>query len=227
MVPQPGTIFLKSGFSYSEGDKARNELLPRWTTGSGLLEIWPDTSNGPVSVTLRLADHRPSELSRAAVSLLVDGQPVPVETRPVADSPISTDHTIALDKGPTRLAIASDTWNPLKQQGLERDEELGVRLVSIAITQGGQPRSYNMVETLPAPPYYPSPRWYYDYDARFPADLWPVYLLNMGMGRRAMLGLAVPIVLAGVLCLVLGIWGLLVRNPLQENRRLKTEDRMQ
>jgi hypothetical protein len=203
-----GRVVLKGGFSYSEGDKTKGEMLPRWTTGRATMQIWPDLSHGPTSVTLRLADHRPPELPRATLSILVNGSPATPQAQPVADMPPSIDYTFPVTANLSTIEVQSDTWNPSKVAGSERDEELGLRLNDVIVTEGGQPRQYAMSEALPAPPYYPQPRWYYDPGTPHPADLWPVYMAETGMGRKAMLALGGPVVLLALACIFFGVRGL-------------------
>jgi hypothetical protein len=122
----------------------------------------------------------------------------------VKDSPISTDYEVPLPPGTARLVIQSDTWNPSKLQEGGRDEDLGVRLESITVTEAGRPVSYRLVESLKAPAYYPQPRWYYDPGTHHPADLWFVYMPETGMGRKAMLALGLPVLATGLLCVAVG-----------------------
>ena len=208
LLKPPGTLFLRSGFSYSEGDKEQHEPLPRWTTGNGAIEFHPDLSKGAVMATLRLADNRPPEMPRAAVTILANDKSVETQTAPVKDAPVSTDYTFPLTASPTRIEIRSNTWNPATSGAGARNEDLGVRLESISVTEGGTPRNYEIVETLPVPAYYPQPRWYYNTDTQHPADLWFVYMAEAGMGRKTMLAVAAPIVFVSLLCLFLGVRGL-------------------
>ena len=67
-------------------------LLPRWTTGSGILDVHPAAS-GPVSVTLRLADHRPPDLPRASLTLLVNDSAITPLVASAASQPVSTDYS--------------------------------------------------------------------------------------------------------------------------------------
>jgi hypothetical protein len=208
--PQPGTIYFKQGFSYSEGDKSQGELLPRWTTGTGTLEIIPSGDN-PLYVTLRLADHRPPGLPRSRVRILVDGNPVELEIDPATGQRPSVDYHFFMPPDPTTIVIESETWNPSEIQEGGRDEKLGVRLEAIAITENGQPRDYALVEATAPPSYYPQPRWYYDPATHHPADLWAVYMAETGMSRRAMLALALPIALISLTSILIG-WLVLRRH---------------
>ncbi len=203
-----GTLFLKGGFSYSEGNKERHELLPRWTNGNGAIEFRPDLSKGPVAATLRIADNRPPQLERAVVTIYANDTQIGVQTSPVKDASVSADYTFPLTAFPTRVEIRSTTWNPALSGAGARNEDIGVRLEGISIAGGGTPRHYEMVENLPAPVYYPQPRWYYNLDTKHPADLWFVYMAEAGMGRKTMLAIAAPIVLVGLLCIFFGVPGL-------------------
>jgi hypothetical protein len=190
--PYGGTTLFRSGFSYSEGDKVKGELLPRWTTGSGLLEVHPD-AGGPLSMTIRLADHRPPDLPRATLSILVSGSPTSFQTIPVKDQPVSTDYSFTLQPNPSKVTIQTDTWNPSKYQAGGRNENLGLMLQSITLTQNSRTLPNTLSEALPPAPYYPQPRWYYDPGTHFLADLWPVYLVSTGMSRKVMLAIALPL----------------------------------
>jgi hypothetical protein len=206
------TTTFKSGFSYSEGDRDRGELLPRWTTGMGMLEIRPAGIAGEgVSVTLRLSDNRPPELPRTQVKILEDGAEVAASAAAVEGQPASTDYTVPVGTHGTRLTIESDTWNPAALKINERNEDLGLRLEGVRVTRGGASVANELVEGMaPAPPYYPQPRWYYDPDTHHPADLWFVYLLETGMGRKAMLMLALPVLVVALLLIIAGermLWG--------------------
>jgi hypothetical protein len=208
--PQSGTTLFRSGFSYSEGDKSRNELLPRWTTGSGVLAVHPD-STGPVSMTLRLADHRPPNLPRATLSILVNGSPAVVRALTVKDQPVSADYSFTLPPGASNVTIQTDTWNPSKYQSGGRNENLGLMLQAITLSQDSRAISNNLAEALPPPAYYPQPRWYYDPGTHFLADLWPVYLLSTGMGGKAVLAIALALVAVSLALILVG--GRLLRGP--------------
>jgi hypothetical protein len=210
--PHPRTIFLKSGFSYSEGNKARGKFLPRWTTGMGMLEVWSDLTGEPVTATLRLLDHRPPEMPRAIVTIRVNDVPTTVQTAPVPDIPIGTDYSFPVTTQPARISIESETWNPSAIEEGGRDEDIGVNLNSITVAEGGATRPYTIVEAFPAPPYYPEPLWYYDLRTSFPADVWPVYLAEADMGSKGLLLLALPLILVGLVSLVTGWRALLIRR---------------
>jgi hypothetical protein len=109
---------------------------------------------------------------------------------------------------PTAITIQSDTWNPSTLQEGARNENLGVKLESIAIAQEGRPFLNDLVEAMPPPPYYPQHRWYYDPGTHHFADLWPVYMAETGMGRKSMLALGLPIVALAALLIFFGWRGL-------------------
>jgi len=207
LMPRAGTTTtFKSGFSYSEGDKATGELLPRWTTGAGVLEIRPaDTAGAAVLVTLRLSDNRPPELPRSHVTILADGAPLNTLIAHIQGQPVSSDYTVSIASRPTTLTIQSDTWNPATLKINSRNEDLGLRLESVTVTQGSTILPIQLVEgTAPAPPYYPQPRWYYNPDTHHPADLWFLYMLETGMGRKAMLLLELPVMVVALLLIIIG-----------------------
>ena len=185
----------------------------------GVMEIWPDRAAGPLTVTLRLLDHRPPEMPRAKVTILVNDAPVNVQTAPVPNIPIGTDYSLNIDTQPARIAIETDTWNPSSLQEGARDEDLGVDLQSITVTEGGAQRDYTLVEAFSASPYYPQPLWYYDLRTSFAADIWPVYLAEADMGNKGLLLLALPLLIVGLASLVLGWRGLAAPHEQGSPRR--------
>lgn len=209
LAPGMGTMLFTGGFSYSEGDKVQGDVLPRWTTGAGVMQIRPETYVGPQPIiTIRLSDHRPPEMPRATVAILVDGAPVAFSTSPVPGQPVSTDYTFSIDVRPVTVTIQSDTWNPSTVQEGGRNENIGVRVERINITQNERVLLNDLVEALHAPSYYPQPRWYYDPGTHHFADLWVVYMPETGMGRKTMLALGIPIVALSLLLVFFGWRGL-------------------
>jgi hypothetical protein len=81
-------------------------------------------------------------------------------------------------------------------------------LQSITLTQNGRTLPNTLSEALPPPAYYPQPRWYYDPGTHFLADLWPVYLVSTGMGSKATLALALPLLAVSFSLIFFG-WRLL------------------
>jgi hypothetical protein len=158
-------------------------------------------------------------MPRAAVTILANDKPVETSVAPVKDAPVSTDYTFPLTASTTRVEIRSNTWNPSTSGAGARNEDLGVRLESISLTEGGVPRSYEIIETLPVPPYYSLPRWYYNTDTQHPADLWFVYMAEAGTGRKTMLAVAAPVLLVSLLCLFFGVKG--IRSDRAFDKELK------
>jgi hypothetical protein len=202
LLPRNDTFYLTDGFSYSEGNKARGNLLPRWTDGEGTMSLTLESP--PSSVTFRLADHRPPDLPRATISILADGEELELSRSPVEGQPASTDYSFNLNRGPERLVIKSSTWNPSSLPGGGRDEELGVSLERVEING----RMAQIVEAMPAPEYSPAPLWYYDLRTPFAADWWPVYLPEAQMGTKGLLLLALPLLLVAGASIGLGAAGL-------------------
>ena len=71
----PGTALLVKDFSYSEGDRGKGELFPRWTYADATWQLNP-SGIGPLEGTLLVADHRPWPLPRANFELRLNGQPL-------------------------------------------------------------------------------------------------------------------------------------------------------
>jgi len=138
------------------------------------------------------------------VNILVDGNPAELEIGPVPDKPPSVDYFFYAPPDETIIVIQTETWNPSEIEEGARDENLGVRLENITITESGRPVRYTLVEAAAPLPYYPQPRWYYDPGTHHLADLWPIYMAETGMERKAMLALALPIVLLALLSIVAG-----------------------
>jgi hypothetical protein len=165
------------------------------------------SGGGTISMTLRLADHRPPELPRAAVTVTVGGAAVPLVSAPVEGKLASTDYSFEVTGSPARVVIETDTWNPASLEGGGRDEELGVSLERVGVREGSEEKRYEIVEAQPAPTYYPAPLWYYDLRTAFAADLWPVYLAEARMGLRGALALGLPTAVIAVAAIVLGTLG--------------------
>jgi hypothetical protein len=142
----------------------------------------------------------------------VDGTDVPFQRLPVEGQPARADYAFTLTGSPAQIAIRSDTWNPSALTGGGRDEGLGVSLERVSIYEEGEEQQYTLVEAMPAPPYNPSLLWYYDLRTPFAADWWPVYMAEAKMGLKGLLLLALPLVLLGGACVVLGLWGLRART---------------
>jgi hypothetical protein len=139
------------------------------------------------------------------VTIVADGAPLNTLIAHVQGQPVSADYIVAIAPHPTTLTIQSDTWNPATLKVNSRNEDLGLRLESVTVAQGSTTLPNQLVEgTAPAPPYYPQPRWYYNPDTHHPADLWFLYMLETGMGRKAMLILGLPIMVVALLLIIIG-----------------------
>ena len=176
-------VLLREGFSYSEGDKFLNDLFPRWTHGHVAIGL-PDE---PVTVTLRLADHRPPPLPRAEVTLSAqDGQVTSQSRVPAADEPVASVLTATVqpvDGARPTLILDIPTWNPHEVADSPRNEDLGLMIekMSVSDTRG---KRLNIQEALPMEQYYAAPRWYYNPSSHHPLDLWAWYINASGQQLR-------------------------------------------
>lgn len=185
-----GVVVLRDGFSYSEGDRAAGELLPRWTYAAAQMQVYPYAAPGPLEVRLVVGDHRPWPLERARFGLLRDGQPASaVERIDLTGDAILWDmrtrvSLAAAAADPVLLTLQSDTWNPTRDtEDNPRNEDLGLQVVELDITQGGERLALR--EALPIP----SPRadrrtlwlWYYDTPHHHLLDVWLWYVLVAGL----------------------------------------------
>jgi hypothetical protein len=207
LAPADGVARLTAGWSYSEGDKYRGELFPRWTTGAATLTLPP----GAPALTLhaRLADHRPPDLPRAPITVTLAGAEVAAIRDPVAGSPIETTLTAALPVPPSgaapSLVLNSPTWNPKRAGAGERNEDIGLLVESLSLTNAaGQP--LRLVEQSPIQPYYPAQRWYYDPQSLHLVDHWAWYAAASALPRRITWPLAALVLLAGLGSVAWGAW---------------------
>lgn len=182
-----GTVVLRDGFSYSEGDRTTGDVLPRWTYTEAQFEIVPFHQDEPVEMRLVIGDHRPwtpeQPLPRAQFQVLLHDEPL--------ESLIRTDMTgqeiewelrgdLPTDQlADSRLILQSDTWNPNQlTTDNPRNEDLGVMLEHAEFWQGN--RSLVLREALPIPPPSSNRRnlwlWYYDTPHHHLFDTWWWYL---------------------------------------------------
>ena len=194
----PGTALLVKDFSYSEGDRSKGELLPRWSYADATIQLNP-AGAGALDGTLWVADHRPWPLPRATFELRLNGQPLADVQRTNTDGdPIrwTLHFTLApeqLARG-TLLTLHSDTWNPTRDtQDNPRNEDLGLLVERMTLTQDGTP--LQLGEALPIPPPRMNRRalwlWTQDVPNHHLFDLWVWYVLASGMPTAsAMLVLA-------------------------------------
>ncbi|MDQ2807701.1 MAG: hypothetical protein M3Z04_12465, partial [Chloroflexota bacterium] len=207
--PDNGVALLTGGVSYSEGDKYAGDLWPRWTTGAAIIGL--PVAAYPLTLTARLADHRPPTLPRATMQVALDGQALPAERWPVGDSPIETvlTATIPAPAGsrPGRLTLSSPTWNPKQAGAGARNEDLGLLIEALAV-QDVTGRPLRVADALPVQPYYPAPRWYYDTQSAHLADHWAWYLWAAQLPGNVAWPLAVGLLAAGLGSLSWGAWRL-------------------
>jgi len=205
--PDNGVALLTGGVSYSEGDKYAGDLFPRWTTGTATVGL--PVAAYPLTLTVRLADHRPPTLPRAEMRLALAGQPIAAVRRPVGDSPIESvlTATIPAPVGAqaAQLTLTSPTWNP-KQAGVgARNENLGLLIESLAL-QDATGRLLRLADALPMQPYYPAQRWYYDTQSAHLADHWAWYLWAAQLPGGVAWPLVAGVLLAGLGSLGWGAW---------------------
>ena len=191
----PGTALLINDFAYSEGDRARGELLPRWTYANATFQLNP-AGAGALSGTLWVADHRPWPLARANFELRLNGQPLAgVERTNTDGDPIRWRLHFALAPGQAGpgalLQLHSDTWNPTRDtQDNPRNEDLGLLLERAELREGDA--LLELREALPIPPPRMTRRglwlWTQDVPNHHLFDLWQWYVLASGMpGAQAAL----------------------------------------
>jgi hypothetical protein len=187
--PPPGQAFLVGGFSYSEGDRSQGELLPRWTAGEAQIRLRPQ-GEAPVEGFMRLGDHRPWPLERAQFQLLLDGQPLEgVERSDATGQGIVWElrFRITQPSAPLLLTIQSDSWNPtVATSDNPRNENLGLFLEQLELSQSGQPFALREWQPVPNIPRNARSQrlWFYDLPNQHLSDVWLWYLLHSGLPAR-------------------------------------------
>jgi 4-amino-4-deoxy-L-arabinose transferase-like glycosyltransferase len=184
----PGTALLVKDFSYSEGDRSKGELFPRWSYADATWQLNP-AGLGPLEGTLLVADHRPWPLPRANFELRLNGQPLAdVERSNTDGDPIRWTLHFTLLPGQLargmRLELVSDTWNPTRDtQDNPRNEDLGLLIERVSLEQDGKPLTFG--EALPIPPPRMNRRalwlWTQDVPNHHLFDLWEWYAVASGM----------------------------------------------
>ena len=228
-VPSPGTAVLRDGFSYSEGDRARGELLPRWTYADARIQVFPPLA-GPLDGRIVVVDHRPWPLPRANFALLLDGQALDgVQRTDLTGQSLVWELRFQLTPAQTRrgaeLDLRSDTWNPtVATQDNPRNEDLGLLMQSLELNQGGQPLALR--EALPIPPPRHGRRalwlWYQDTPMHHLFDSWIWYVLVAGLPPAGAALLLAVIGLPGLLIFAIGLRAVMatLRNPRSVRRPL-------
>lgn len=219
IAPPDGVVVLRSGFSYSEGDRTSGELLPRWTHDRARMLVYP-AADRPVAGRLVVADHRPwtpqHPLPRANFALLLNGQPLEnVQRTDLTGESILWELRFHLAPEQVRpsaeLTLQSDTWNPTQvTEDNPRNEELGLFVQQIDLHQDGQPLTLR--EALPIPQPTANRRglwlWYYDTPNHHLFDTWWWYLLVAHLPLPLVALLLALVGLPSLLALGAGGWGM-------------------
>lgn len=215
IFPTAGTLVLRDGFSYSEGDRSKGELLPRWTHADARIGLHPP-SDGPMEGRLVVADHRPWPLPRAQFELLVNGKPVEgVQRVDASGKGIEWELRFQLTpeqaQSGTELDLRSDTWNPNKvTKDNPRNENLGLLLETLELTQGKQ--SLTIRDGLSIPPPASSRQllwlWYQDTPNHHLLDTWFWYISVAGLPLRTTALLLVIVGLPAMLFFISGLLGM-------------------
>lgn len=202
----PGTLVLAEGFSYSEGDRAAGEQLPRWSGTEARLALRP-AGGEPVLLTLELDGCRPPPLPAAAVTLALDGR------RLDGGSPCpGRRYRMVLPPRPTTITLSAPGWRPA-EAGIRREGELGVLVRDAAVEQGAA-RLALAGELVPIPPMpagqVQQRKWNSDYRlGHFDFWWWFLGYTPLAPGQRA--AAAAIWLAAGLVLVVAGIAGL--RRP--------------
>jgi hypothetical protein len=197
IAPPDGVVVLREGFSYSEGDRTQGDVLPRWTYADARMHVYPFSTDGPLYGRLVVGDHRPWPLERAQFGLLLNGEPLTdVQRVDLTGEQIVWELRFRL--APEQVARAavlnlhSDTWNPTRAtEENPRNEELGLLLQSVELSQLGRP--LELRESLPIPRPTSDRRglwlWYYDTPNHhlFDVWLWYVWVADLPAGTVVLL----------------------------------------
>jgi 4-amino-4-deoxy-L-arabinose transferase-like glycosyltransferase len=223
VAPPPGVVVLRDGFSYSEGDRSRGVLLPRWSHAEARIMIYPlEGADAPLHGRLVVGDHRPwtpeHPLPRATFGLLLNGEPLEgVQRTDLTGEQIMWELRFQLApeqvQPAAELTLQSDTWNPTQvTQDNPRNEDLGLFVETVAFTQAGQPLT--LYEALPIPAPDTNRRnlwlWYYDTPNHHLLDVWWWYLLVAALPAWAVAVLLAVIGVPALLALLVGGRGVLL-----------------
>ncbi len=226
-----GVVVLREGFSYSEGNRAAGEVLPRWTYADAQLQLYP-AADERLQVRLVVGDHRPWPLERADFRLLLNGEPLEdVQRTDITGEGVVWE--LVADLTPAQvgqgalLTLQSDTWNPTRDtEDNPRNEDLGLLLQSVEISQAGEP--LHLREALPIPSPSSDRRelwlWYYDTPYHHLIDTWWWYVQAAGLPTGTMLLLLALIGVPALAVFSLGVGGTLAtlrRDTPGEPRRAK------
>jgi len=210
------SLVLRDGFSYSEGNRQKGELLPRWTRAQAQM-TFQIASKSMLEGKIVVADHRPwtSEhpLPRANFALLLNGKPLENVTKvDLTSQQIVWELRFQLSTAQLQqrnmLTLQSDTWNPtLITADNPRNEDLGLFVQTIDLRQDDQ--TFKILEALPISSV-PSNRralwlWYYDAPNHHLFDLWLWYLFVAGIPSLTIIFLLFLIGLPAILCFSIGL----------------------
>jgi 4-amino-4-deoxy-L-arabinose transferase-like glycosyltransferase len=214
-----GVVVLREGFSYSEGDRAAGELLPRWTYRDARMLVYPAAAHAGEGVDGRLVvgDHRPWPLERADFRLLLNGEPLDgVQRTDLTGDNVVWELRFTLAPQPAdgaTLTLHSDTWNPTRDTADNpRNEDLGLLLQEADFRQGSEPLTLR--EALPIPSPTADRRglwlWYYDTPYHHLFDTWWWYVQAAGLPGPTLALLLALLGLPALAALLLGGRGVLL-----------------
>jgi hypothetical protein len=222
--PPDGVAVLVDGFSYSEGDRSRGDILPRWTYADATVALHPYDAQRSLNGQLVVGDHRPWPLERAQFALLLDGEPLAnVQRTDVTGQNIVWDLQFALAPEQVRsgvqITLQSDTWNPEDTTpDNPRDEELGLRVETLEFSQDG--RMLELREALPIPTVERDRRemwlWYYDTPKHHLFDTWLWFVFVAGLPARVIVVLLLVLALPALVMLTIGGRGVISVFQVQE-----------
>jgi hypothetical protein len=205
----PDSLVLRDGFSYSEGDRAAAQQLPRWTLPSAGIDLRPPRDGG-LRVELAISGCRPSPVPPATISVRL-GE---AELGELAACP-PRRIIMLLPARPDRLRLISPAWQPA-DAGIDRDGPLGIYLSRAAAWADGAPLALRG-SALPIPSMPAGAvslrRWTGDY--RYGHwDFWPWYLAHSGLPPAPTLALSAA--WAGVALAMIGAGARGLRGALRE-----------
>jgi hypothetical protein len=204
----PDSIALRDGFSYSEGDRASDAQLPRWTLPSARIDLRPPRA-GDLRVALDISGCRPAPVPPATITLRLGdaliGELAACPARHIA---------LLLPARPARLQIDSPAWQPA-DAGVDREGPLGIYLSQAAAWADDAPLALRG-NPVPIPPLPAGPfalrQWASDY--RYGHwDGWWWYLAHSGLPAAPSLALGIAWASVAISLIAFGarrLWGIWV-----------------
>lgn len=172
----PGSLALRDGFSYSEGDRSTGAQLPRWSTPQATIVLRPGGAR-QVRVELSISGCVPAPLQTSSLDLQIDG----IASGTFAACPPRRISMLLPGRSAT-IGLQTTGWDPATI-GLERDGPLGIYLSQAGAWADGSPLRLtgDLVPISPAPAGSVSLRqWSSDY--RYGHwDFWWWYLAHSGL----------------------------------------------